>query len=250
MSELPEALWLNVSPSLQGFDRPLLRKLSQRIAIAQWQYCQTPDEARSLEIVLEMLDDYLQQFTSPLHLLGHGASGLLALLYACRHPEGVKSLTLLSVGAYPAVDWQFHYYAQLEQSFCCRAQALTQIAYQLFGYQSPAVTQNLIGMLEKDLLQSPSPHTLLRRVTLLPNVVPVPFLVCGSEDDLMINYQALQGWKPWMSQGDRLWQAPSGRYFFHYFHPQQVSEQILDFWRSLPSSSAERMDFETATLNL
>ncbi|MEB3337528.1 MAG: hypothetical protein VKJ46_08710 [Leptolyngbyaceae bacterium] len=28
--------------------------------------------------------------------------------------------------------------------------------------------------------------------------------------------------------------CPGGRYCFHYFYPQQVGEQILNFWRSLP----------------
>jgi hypothetical protein len=44
----------------------------------------------------------------------------------------------------------------------------------------------------------------------------------------------LQGWQPWLKQGDRIWQCSKGRYFFHYFHSQEVTEQITDFWRLQP----------------
>lgn len=104
MSQLPEALWLNVSPALEKLDRPLLKHLSQHLSIAQWQYCQTPDEPMSLEIALVLLHDYLKHHDRPIHLLGHGTGGLLGLLYTRQHPERVRSLTLLSVGVYPAVD--------------------------------------------------------------------------------------------------------------------------------------------------
>jgi len=45
----------------------------------------------------------------PVHLVGHSTGGA-RLLYARRYPETVKSLTLLGVGTYSAVDWQAHYY--------------------------------------------------------------------------------------------------------------------------------------------
>jgi pimeloyl-ACP methyl ester carboxylesterase len=140
MSRSPDALWVNVSPALRRFDRPLLNVLSRQVAIAEWQYYQTADEPTSLEVALVLLHDYVQKCVSeaseqefqPLHLLGHGTGGLLAWLYARRYPERVRSLTLLSVGAYPAVDWQAHYYAQLQFLPCCREALLTQMVYTLY----------------------------------------------------------------------------------------------------------------------
>lgn len=38
MSNLPDVLWLNASPSLKCFDRHLLRYLSELVAIARWEY--------------------------------------------------------------------------------------------------------------------------------------------------------------------------------------------------------------------
>ncbi len=46
MSNSLDVLWLNASPSLKGFDRPLLQYLCGHVKIAQWEYCQTQDEAR------------------------------------------------------------------------------------------------------------------------------------------------------------------------------------------------------------
>jgi hypothetical protein len=92
LSNVPEALCLSVSPHLQVFDRPLLQSLAKHITIAQWEYQQMPDEPCSFDIALALLHDYLKQRDCPIHLIGHGISGLLALLCAQRHPAHVRSL--------------------------------------------------------------------------------------------------------------------------------------------------------------
>ncbi|OLP16405.1 hypothetical protein BST81_21425 [Leptolyngbya sp. 'hensonii'] len=233
MSQLPTALWLNVSPALQGFDRPLLNVLSQHSSISLWQYCQTPDEAMSLEMALVLLHDYLKHHDAPVHLLGHSTGGLLGLLYARRYPERVRSLTLFSVGVHPAVDWQAHYYAQLQHLPCPREILLTQMVYNLFGYKSRPIARQLARTLERDLSSSLSPHTLYRRASYPPGGVPVPLLVCGSLDDVIVDPNLLQGWQPWFKAGDCLWQYSHGSYFFHYFHPQAAGRQIVNFWEGL-----------------
>lgn len=232
MTQLPDALWLNVSPALKKIDYPLLKQLSRHCSIARWEYCQNPDEPISLETALVLLQDYLKHRSSPVHLLGHGTGGLLGLLYARSYPERVGSLTLLSVGVYPAVDWQAHYYAALERLACSRAALLSQMVYTLFGQQSRGTSRELVQVLEQDLKSSLSPHTLYQRASWFPGGVSVPLMVCGSQDDWVIDPNLLQGWQTWLKAGDRLWECPQGRYFFHYFHPQRVSEQILDFWAS------------------
>lgn len=242
MSQIPDALWLNVSPALQRFDRPLLKHLSQNTSLGCWEYCQTPDEPTALEVVLTLLHDYLKQRDRPIHLLGHSTGGLLGLLYAGRYPERVRSLTLLSVGVYPAVDWQAHYYAQLQLIQCSRKMLLTQTAYNLLGVQSHSLIEEFVSVLEHDLMTSLSPHTLYQRFH-CPSVVPkVPLLVCGSQDDIIIDPNSMQGWQPRLKAGDRLWQCSNGRYFFHYFQPQLVSQQISDFWSSLEFHTRERLE--------
>jgi pimeloyl-ACP methyl ester carboxylesterase len=244
MSTLPDVLWLNASPSLQGFDRPLLRFLSSQVPIAHWQYCQTQDEPTCLEIALELLHEYIGD--RPVHLLGHSTSGLLGLLYARRYPAQVKSLTLLAVGIHPAINWQSHYYVLLKLLPCSRKTILTQMVYSLFGYQSKPISQNLVKTLERDLENSLSPHSLFQQVSIPPASVSVPLFVGGSQDDMVVDPQQIAGWRRWgvgvdsssllqpcPAQLNRIWKCATGRHFFHYFYPTLVGEQILNFWTQL-----------------
>lgn len=240
MSYVADALWLNVSPALQGFDRPLLKHIAQRTAIAQWEYAQSPDEPTSFEIALTLLHDYLKHCDRPIHLLGHSTGGLLALLYARQHPERVRSLTLLSVGVNPAIDWQAHYYAQRRLLPCNQKTILRRTVYGLLGCPSKDTIETLVTLLEQDLQHSLSPHHLFRTTNLLPVSVPVPLLVCGGIDDVVISPNQLRDWQHYFNHAhSRLWICPGGRYFFHYFYAQEVSEQIAQFWTSIPSCPNE-----------
>ncbi|NJL36030.1 MAG: alpha/beta hydrolase [Leptolyngbyaceae cyanobacterium RM2_2_4] len=237
MSQIADALWLNVSPPFQGFDRPLLKHLTHHTSIAQWEYSQTLDEPNSLEIALVLLHDYLKHHHRPVHLLGHSTGGLLGLLYASQYPQRVRSLTLLSVGVNPAVDWQAHYYAQRRFLPCNQQTVLRQMVYGLLGCSPKDTTEAMVKLLEQDLYQSLSPHSLVRSMNLLPIAVEVPLLVCGSVDDVVIDPHQLRGWQQHLHHAaSRLWVCPGGRYFFHYFYSQQVSEQIVQFWRSMSLS--------------
>lgn len=241
-TDWPDVLCLSASPHLQVFDRPLLQCLAQHRAIALWKYHQTPDEPCSLETALELLHDYLQrpvedspgQEIRPVHLIGHGISGLLALLYAQRQPERVRSLTLLSVGADPAVDWQMHYYTQRHLLPCSRHVILARMVENLFGNSPKPMIAALVKILEQDLDLSLSPHSLIQQVSLPPVQVSLPLLVCGSVDDAIVDPQQLRSWQHYFSEDaeTRLWVCPGGRHFFHYFYPQQVADEILRFWRA------------------
>lgn len=237
MSQIADALWLNVNPPFQGFDRPLLKALSQHTSIAQWEYSQTLDEPPSLETALALLHDYLKHSSRPVHLLGHSTGGLLGLLYARQHPEQVRSLTLLSVGVNPAVDWQTQYFAQRRLLPCDQQTILRQMVCSLLGCPPKNTAERLVKLLEQDLYQSLSPHSLVKSMSLLPIAVEVPLLVCGSVDDMVIDPNQLRGWQQHFNHAaSRLWVCPGGRYFFHCFYPQEVSEQIGQFWNSLASS--------------
>ena len=240
MSKLPDVLWLNTSPSLQCFNQPLLRYLAGQVTIGQWEYCQSQDEASSLYLAVLLLHDYLKSCNQPMHLIGHSTGGLLGLLYARQYPERVKSLTLLAVGIDVALDWQAHYYAHLHHQILpySRQGVLTNMVYNLFGYQDQHMLKNLVRILEQDLDCSLSPHSVLQRLTVSPGRVPVPLMVCGSKDDIIVEPDVLQGWRTCLKEGDRLWSCLEGRHFFHFFHPQQVGRMILKFWKSLQHSDS------------
>lgn len=235
MSQLPEALYLSASPALQVFHRPLVTQLAKYRGIAQWEYTQTPDEPCSLDLALELLHTYLQDQPQPMHLVGHGISGLLGLLYTQRYPEQVRSLTLLAVGVHPAIDWQAHYYTQRQQLPCSRRRLLMQMVQTLFGNSSRTIATAAMKLLERDLDTCLSPHSLLKILSLEPIQVSPPLLVCGSVDDVVVDPLQLSHWQSYFSPGSmsRLWICPGGRYFFHYFYPQETANEIRQFWQAL-----------------
>lgn len=236
MSSSADVLWLNTNPSFQRFDQFLIHYISYHLPIAQWAYSQNPDEPSSLDIALVLLHDYLKSSDRPIHLIGHSTGGLLGLLYARKHPQRVRSLTLLGVGVQPAIDWQSHYYAMRNLFPCSREVILAKMVCNIFGYQEKYNVKALVKILEKDLDSSPSPHSLCQNVTIPSGGVPVPLMVCGSKDDLIVDTNALQGWQTWLKKGDRIWECPHGYHLFHYYHTPQVGRQIIKFWNFLSTS--------------
>ncbi|MEO1144827.1 MAG: alpha/beta hydrolase [Cyanobacteria bacterium J06638_22] len=236
-SKAPDALWLSVSPSFQRLDQPLLASLAGHCQIGCWSYAQTPDEPSSLSVALTLLHDYLKGCDRPLHLLGHSTGGLLGLLYARKYPQRVRSLTLLAVGVNPAVDWKAHYYTQLDRLPCCRMMILSQMVQALFGPQPKHLIKMWIELLEQDLMQSLSLHSLTERFNLYPQGVPVPLLVCGSQDDVIVDPVQLQSWQPWLKPSDRLRFVSGGRHFFHSEHFAAIAHEVLDFWGMEPNGA-------------
>ncbi|WP_299489037.1 alpha/beta hydrolase [Acaryochloris sp. IP29b_bin.137] len=237
MTSSIDAVWATTCSYLKRFDQPLLKQLRQQVTIAQWQYQQTEDEPSSLSIAVDLLHEFMQECDHPVHLIGHGTGGLVSLLYARQYPQKVRSLTLLGVGAWASLDWIAHYYFHLQFVPCSRHHVLTQLVSDLFGEQNATVTCYLSRLLEQEMAVSPSPHNLFQRYNLPPDEVPVPLLLCGSENDLVVDSRALKEWEGWMKDCDRIWLCQDGYHFFHCFYPQSVAAQVLDFWHDGASAS-------------
>ncbi len=233
MSRIPDTIWLDTNPYFRRFNHLLTNYLSKQVEVAHWEYYQTQDEASCLDIALVLFHDYLKSLAQPVNLIGHSKGGLLGLLYARKYPERVKSLTLLGVGFHPAIDWQTHYYTLRKLLPCTQEVILAQMVQQLFGYQDRYNTKGLIEILKQDLKTSPSPHSLYKRISIVPGGVSMPLMVCGSKDDTIVDRPSLQGWQNYFKAGDSIWECPLGSHFFHYFYPQKVGKQILKFWNSL-----------------
>lgn len=231
MSDTPHGLWLCVNPNLRRFDQRLLQRLDQQTDVRCWNYAQTADEPCCLETALALLHDYLHPRAQPVHLIGHSLSGAIALLYAYRHPDRVKSLTLLSVGTNPAISWHAHYYALRELLPCSRHMVLQQMVRLLFGPQPLARTTNIADILEQVLDTELAPHSLATRSTLPPGGVEPPLLVCHGAQDMIVDPNMQIQWNQWLKPGDRVWCCPQGRHFFYHDHPQRTSQVILEFWQ-------------------
>ncbi|BAU11365.1 hypothetical protein LEP3755_18590 [Leptolyngbya sp. NIES-3755] len=231
MNAVPDVVWISASAGVKAFDRPLIRYLSKQTTIAQWQYEQSPDEPSSLSAAVELFHEYLETQTEPVHIVGHGMSGVVGLLYARCFPERVKSLSLLSVAAQPAVTWHAHYYVQRKLLPCSRQQVLAQTVRSLFGKDLPFHPQAFVALLDRDLDTSPNLHSLYELVQLPKGGVDVPLFVGAAKDDSVIDRHAHAQWSRMLKLGDRLWRCPTGRHFFHFFHPESVGNQLFQFWK-------------------
>ncbi len=232
MSNMIEAIWINVNPSLKRFDSRIVRCLSQKLPIAYWEYSQTSDEGCCFDIGLQLLHEYLQSISEPVNLIGHSTGGLLGLLYARKYPQKVKSLTLLGVGFHPAIDWQMHYYALRKMLSCSQEIVLAKMVQKLFGNRDLSYTKSLTNILLQDLNSSLSPHSLYRQIDIAPSKVSMPLMVCGSDNDEIVDRHNLNGWLSHFKEEDILWSCPQGKHFFHYFFPDLVSRQIVKFWKA------------------
>jgi len=260
----PDVLYLAVSPHLKCFDQRLMSQLSKSATVRQWRYLQTIDEPCSPELVVKTLHEYLQSRTAAVadstgmlpkvHLIGHGVSGVIGLLHARQYPQHVASLTLLSVSATPAMNWQAHYYALRKLLPCSREVILGQMIRLLCGQQSPRFTTALAQLLARDLDSNLTLHSLAHSTQVAEGAVEVPLLICQGElDDVTASPQA--GWERWLKAGDRIWQCPEGRHFFQFHHYQQVAKVITQYWAQLqrsqlpdqPHPSDERENLATAT---
>ncbi len=226
-------VWINANPSFRHFDGRIIRYLSQQIPIAYWEYAQTPDEASSLDIAVTLLHDYLKSKSQPIDLVGHGTGGLLGLLYARKYPHRVKSLTLLGVGAAPGIDWQAHYYQMRKLLPCSSEMILGRMVKMMFGDRSKSNVMDLVKIIQRDLYTSPTAHSLYQLNTIESAGVSMPLMVCGSENDGIVDPLALQGWSDYLKDDDILWTIPRGHHFFHYFFPEYTGRKIIKFWQNL-----------------
>jgi pimeloyl-ACP methyl ester carboxylesterase len=233
MNSSPEVLYLNTSRVMRRFDRPLQNYLASQKRVARWEFGLDQDEPCAIETAITLLHEYISQHDQPMHLVGHGINGLLGLLYARQYPDRVRSLTLLAVGMNPAQDWHFQYYVARNLLPYSREMVLAQMVHRLFGCSDRQMLKGLIEILAKELDTSLSLHSLIQQTYIPPAGVPVPLLVCGSRDDVIVDCDALHGWLKHFKEGDRLWECAKGQHFFHYFEPQLVGRQLILFWRTL-----------------
>ncbi|WP_309742005.1 alpha/beta hydrolase [Chamaesiphon sp. OTE_20_metabat_361] len=233
MTDRSRFLWISASPSLKYFHRRLIRHLSQVIKIKCWEFYQSLDESSSIDEAVELLHTHLKDTADPVHLIGHGMGGIIALVYARTYPSQVASLTLLSVAARPGINWHSYYYDRLCSLSDNRKATLTSLANDLFPDRSARHVCDLVERLERDLVESPSNHSLFQSSILPSGGVEMPLMICASQSDPVIKLAASYGWNNYLKPIDRIWHISTGGHFFHHMNSEVVSYQIQKFWQEL-----------------
>lgn len=237
MIDSTEILWISASPSLKQFDSPLLQHLSPRLKIARWEYRQTLDEASSIDQAVALLHAYLCHVDRPIHLAGHGISGIVALEYAQQYPDRVRSIALLAVAPQPSLSWHTYYYMQRHLLIHSQTHILAQMACDLFQGDLPYPLPALIKALDRDLDAAPCPHSLYKLTVRSLQPIAVPLFACCGTQDFVVSPSLLETWTPYLKSSDRLWHCEAGHHFFHYQFPEIVSQQLQQFWQQLPPQS-------------
>ena len=230
-------VWINANSSFKCFDGRIVRYLSNQLPLAYWQYSQELDEASSLDVALTLLHDYLKSRSKPVDLIGHSTGGLLGLLYARQYPHKVRSLTVLGVGHNPAIDWQTHYYQMRKLLPCSQEILLARMVQMMFGNQNRRNVLSLVKILKQDLYSAPTAHSLYNLERINSFSVSMPLMVCGSDNDGIIDRPALDAWQDSLKETDLLWTNPLGHHFFHYFFPEQTGRQVMKFWQAVEMES-------------
>lgn len=226
-------LWISASPSLKYFHRRLLNHLSKVVSIEFWEYYQTLDESSSIDGAIELLHVYLSTVDTPTHLIGHGIGGTIALGYARMYPTKVASLTLLSVAVQPDINWHSYYYDRLWCLPYSRQRVLQSISSEMFPDTCARHVCDLVERMERDLVESPSNHSLFSSHILPAGGVEMPMAIFNSQSDPIITSHPACGWNNYLKSADKIWCIPTGGHFFHHVHSELVNDRIQDFWRKL-----------------
>lgn len=230
----PIALWLSVNPSWQPFDREFLSHLGRHARVFSWDFRRERDEPHSLERAIASLHEVLQTYKRPMHLIGHGISGVVGLLYVRQYPEWVRSLSLLSVGANPALTWHAHYYSFRQLLPGDRASLLAEMAQQLFGSKLQTQAADFVELMSAELDSGFAPHSLAGQEEIDLGGIEPPLLVCCGANDPIVDRETRNEWLSYFKSGDRLWSCPRGTHFLHYDCPKRIAREIDFFWQQLP----------------
>jgi pimeloyl-ACP methyl ester carboxylesterase len=233
MTHLSKFLWVSASPSLKYFHRRLINHLSQVVKVELWEYHQTLDESSSIDGAVKLLHDYIADLAEPVHLIGHGIGGTIALVYARLYPNHIASLTLLSVAVRPGINWHSYYYDRLWSSPDNRSHILNSISTDLFPANSARHVCDLVDRMERDLVESPSSHSLFQSAILPAGGVDMPLMICACQADPVIKSSAASKWINYFKPVDEIWRISTGGHFFHHIHSELVSYHVQNFWQKL-----------------
>ena len=235
----PEVLWVDLQPTLYCLNKRVSQRLSRDIGVKRWSFQLDPDEFCMESTVHSMLKTTLESMAEPIHLIGHGLSGIISCEFAHNHPELVESVTLLSVDTLSINQWSSHYLGMRRQLACSREQILKHLSTLLFEVKSSQVKaafpRLLQACLDNELIQGSIVNLDHPGSLSSPQV---PTLVINGHDDFVVDRMAQQRWEEQLKPGDCYHSLQGGRHFFQFSHAELTATLIRSFLDMVPGSSA------------
>ena len=234
----PEIVWLDIQPSLYGFNCRLVRLLAASRLVKRWSFQHDPDEACTIETVHNLLHESIVSSKYPPHVIAHGISGTIACLFALQYPKLLSSLTLLSVDTNNANHWTSHYHVMRGQFPCSRDKILTHLASKLFDVDDQRINATLAKLMAKCLdcdfvISSLFSNSLGGNL----NIPQVPTLIINGSHDFVVDRNAKSRWGSKLKLGDHYEFVDAGRHFFHFHKPALTAQKINAFLDMIPTSS-------------
>ena len=235
----PQIVWLDLQPSLAGFNCRLAKKLSQSRIVKRWSFHHDPDEACTIETVQDYLCESIShsEFNRP-HVIAHGTSGTIACMLACEQPKLFRSLTLLSVDSNTANHWTSHYHTIRQQLPCSREQILVHLSSLLFDIKGSKLCHATTKILEKcldfDFVLSSILSNTSKGYLQKP---PIPTMVINGNYDFVVDQNAHSRWKQILQPGDCYHNIDQGRHFFHFHNSDDIAKKINAFLDMIPLDS-------------
>ncbi len=234
----PEIIWLDIQPSLYGFNCRLVRLLTASRRVKRWSFQHDPDEACTIDTIHNLLRESIVSSKQRPHVVAHGISGTIACLFAQQYPELLSSLTLLSVDTNNANHWTSHYHVMRGQLPCSRDKILTNLASKLFDVEDQRIIATLAKLMAKCLdcdfvISSLFSNSLSGHL----QAPKVPTLIINGDYDFVVDKAAKTRWNSKLKLGDHYESVDAGRHFFHFHKPALTAEKINAFLDMIPTSS-------------
>ena len=238
---LSTILWIDLQPTLHCFNQPLTRRLVKNRAIKRWSFQHELDEACSIETIHSLMLETINNGKEKFHLMGHGISGTIAHLFACKYPDAAHSVTLLSADTAITNQWTSHYLKMRSQLPCSRDKILLHLSSQIFGSNLSKKYPIFASLLAKCLDEEYIFGSIASQIRLGSlKASDVPTLVINGNNDFVVDRNAKTRWEEQLKPGDHYRSMENARHFFQYQQANQTTDVIESFLDMIPEDGTDK----------
>ena len=246
-----QILWVDLQPSMYCLFKRTAQTLGQHFKVKRWSFEHNLDESCDVEVVHSLLRQTIENYSTPVHLVGHGISGTVAYLYAQEYPKKILSVSVLSVDTYSTNQWTSHYQSMRSQLPCSRFQILSHLSRLLVDSQTEQVGLIVTRLLAKCLDNDFVYGSIVKSQTIMNlNKAEVPILVINGEKDFVVDEQSHNRWRQYLKPGDCYQKVTNGRHFFPFTEWSQTARMIKSFIKMVPDQNQNHIPEHFVNLSI